>query len=40
MLGQYFPEVQLAEYKDERFTSMLEQNRRWGKLLAETRQDF
>ena len=40
VLGQYFPEVQLAEYKDERFTSMLEQNRRWGKLLAETRQDF
>ena len=40
VLGRYFPSVQLAEYKDERFTSMLEQNRRWGKLLAETRQDF
>ena len=40
VLGRYFPSVQLTEYKDERFTSMLEQNRRWGKLLAETRQDF
>lgn len=39
-LGRYFPAVQLAEYTDERFTSMLEQNRRWGKLLAEVRQDF
>ena len=34
-LGKYFPQVQLDEFKRERFESMLENNSRWGKILAD-----
>ena len=35
MLGKYFPQIQLDEFKSQRFDSMLETNERWGKILAE-----
>ena len=34
-LGKYYPQVQLAEFCGERFDSMLENNDRWGRILAE-----
>lgn len=38
-LGQYYPQVQLGEFKRQRFESMLENNARWGKILAEAAQN-
>ena len=35
ILGNYYPQVQLDEFKRERFESMLETNARWGRILAE-----
>ena len=36
VLGKYFPQDQLDEFKTERFESMLETNAQWGEFLAET----
>ncbi len=38
-LGKYYPQVQLDEFKRERFESMLENNARWGKILAEAAEN-
>ena len=35
ILGKYFPQIQLDEFKRERFESMLETNARWGRILEE-----
>ena len=35
ILGKYYPQIQLDEFKQERFESMLETNARWGRILAE-----
>ena len=34
-LGRYYPQIQLDEFKCERFDSMLENNDRWGRILTE-----
>ena len=39
ILGKYYPQVQLDEFKRERFESMLENNARWGKILAEAAEN-
>ena len=38
-LGKYYSQVQLDEFKRERFESMLENNARWGKILAEAAEN-
>lgn len=35
ILGKYYPQIQLDEFKRERFESMLETNARWGGILEE-----
>ncbi len=35
ILGKYYPQIQLDEFKRERFESMLETNARWGRILEE-----
>jgi hypothetical protein len=35
VLGKYYPQVLLDEFKAERFDSMLENNARWGEILTE-----
>ena len=35
ILGKYYPQIQLDEFKQERFESMLETNARWGGILEE-----
>ena len=36
VLGKYFPQDQLDEFKCERFESLLETNEQWGRFLQET----
>jgi len=38
-LAKYFPQIQLDEFKRERFESMLETNARWEMVLAETKKN-
>ena len=35
-LGRFFPLPELREFRDQRFTAMLEANEKWGEVLRET----
>lgn len=39
-LGKYFTANLLDEFIEQRFCAMLEQNERWGKIIAKAKKDF